>query len=115
MRHTTRTVVLAAVFLVQIAGIVHARFVRTRYLCWAPYDQISFFRIEADRGGQALSPTAIAERYRMPAAGRENRAIDNVLQTIAQFEATRGRLDPLNVRVIYHVNGGPEQTWHAPR
>ena len=101
-------------FGVQVAGIVYARFVPTRYLCWAPYDQISFYRIDADRAGRALTPAEIGARYRMPPAGRENRSIHHVLNTIAQFESTFGQADRVTVRVVYRVNGGPEQTWTAP-
>ena len=105
---------LAVVFSVQVAGLVYARFVPTRYLCWAPYDQISFYRIEADRDGRPLTTTEVGERYRMPPTGRENRSIYHVLNTIAQFESTYGRTDRVNVRVVYRVNGRPEQMWTAP-
>lgn len=111
MSRVIRPLVLALVFGVQIAGIVHARATGTRYLCWAPYDQMAFYRIEADRHGVALTPTEIVARYRMPAAGRENRSIHHVLQAIAQYEATYGRTDPVTARVAYRVNGGMEQTW----
>jgi len=114
MARVTRPIVLALVFAVQIAGIVHARFAVTRYLCWAPYDQISFYRIEADRRGLALSPDEIAARYRLPAAGRENRSIHHVLEAVAQYEATYGRADPVATRVSYRVNGGAEQVWTPP-
>jgi hypothetical protein len=110
-----RTAILAATFAVQAAGIVYARFVPTRYLCWAPYDQISFYRIEAaDRAGRALTPAEVRARYRMPPAGRENRSIHHVLNPIAQFESTYGRADRVTVRVVYRVNGRPQQTWTAP-
>ena len=105
---------LTLLFGVQLAGIVYARFVPTRYLCWAPYDQISFYRIEAQRESLALTPAEIEARYRIPAAGRENRSIHNLLSTIAQFETTYGRADGVRVHVRYRVNGGPEQVWNAP-
>jgi hypothetical protein len=111
MPRVIRPLVLAFVFGAQIAGIVHARFADTRYLCWAPYDQISFYRIEAEHRGAALTPAEIATRYRMPAAGRENRSIRHVLQAVAQYEATYGRGDAVTARVVYRVNGGVEQTW----
>ena len=114
MTREIRTAVLAVVFGVQAAGIVYARFVPTRYLCWAPYDQISFYRIEADRNGRPLTTTEIGARYRMAPAGRENRSIHHVLNSIAQFESTYGQTDRLNVRVIYRANGRPDQTWTAP-
>jgi hypothetical protein len=106
--------ILAVVFCVQAAALVHARFVPTRYLCWAPYDQISFYTIEADRAGHPLTATEIGARFRMPPTGRENRSIHHVLAAIAQFESTYGRADRVSVRVVYRVNGGAEQTWTAP-
>lgn len=114
MTFAVRTTILAFTFSVQVAGIVYARFVPTRYLCWAPYDQLTFYRIEADTGGRPLTQPAIAARYRLPPAGRENRSIHHVLNAIAQFESTYGRRDPVRTRVVYRVNGGPEQTWTAP-
>ena len=113
--HAGRLAVLAVVFGLQCAGVVYARFVPTRYLCWAPYDQISFYVIEAERDGRRLTPGEIGARYRMPADGRENRAIYHVLNTVAQYESTYGRADRLNVRVRYRTNGRPEQTWTPPR
>jgi hypothetical protein len=107
--------VLAGVFGVQLAGVVYARFVPTRYLCWAPYDQISFYEIEAERDGRRLTADEIGARYRMPPDGRENRSIHHVLNGITQFEATYGRADHVTVRVRYRTNGRPEQTWTLPR
>ena|SRR6188474_2894515 len=110
-----RSAILAVTFGVQAAGIGYARFVPTRYLCWAPYDQISFYRIEVEnREGRALTPAEVGARYRMLPAGRENRSIQHVLNAIAQFESTYGRTDSVRARVIYRVNGGPEQTWIVP-
>jgi hypothetical protein len=109
-----RAAALTLIFAVQVVGMTYARFVPTRYLCWAPYDQISFYRIEALAEDRPLTQTQIQARYRVPAVGRENRSIHNLLSTIAQFEATYGRADAVQVRVTYCVNGGPEHTWTAP-
>jgi hypothetical protein len=110
-----RVVAIALVFAVQVAGIVYARFVDTRYLSWAPYDQIAFYRIDANRDGVELTPDEITTRYRMPASGRENRSIHHVFRAIAQFEATYGRTDAVRVRVAYRVNGRAEEIWTLPR
>jgi hypothetical protein len=114
MMRGARTAILAVVVAVQLAAIVYARFFPTRYLCWAPYDQISFYRIEADRDGRPLTTREVAMRYRMAPAGRENRSIHHVMNAIAQYESTYGRFDRVNVRVVYRVNGRPDQTWSAP-
>lgn len=102
------------IFGVQMVALPYARFVQTRYLCWAPYDQISFYRIEAHREGRLLTPAEVQKRYRVPAVGRENRSIHNLFEAIAQYEMTYGRSDAVRARIIYRVNGGPEQTWTAP-
>jgi hypothetical protein len=115
MPHRIRLAVLAGFFGVQLAGIAYARFVPTRYLCWAPYDQISFYRIEAERDGQRLTADEIDARYRIPSDGRENRSIHHVLNSIMQFESTYGRSDDVTVRVRYRTNRRPEQTWTLPR
>lgn len=114
MLSVTRAIVIALVFAVQIAGLVHARVAGTRYLAWAPYDQISFYRIDANRDGVALSTIEIEQRYRLPVSGRENRSIQHVLDAVAQYEATYGRTDPVATRVRYRVNGGAEQVWTTP-
>ena len=109
-----RRAVLVAFFSIQAAGIIYARFVPTRYVSWAPYDQISFYRIDVSQGGKVFAPDEIARRYRMPASGRESRSIQHVLNAIAQYESTYGRADRVSVRVVYRVNGKPEQTWTLP-
>jgi hypothetical protein len=108
---TIRLAVLAAMFAIQVGGIGYARVAPTRFLAWAPYDQISFYRVEVYRNGRALPAAEIEGRYRLRAAGRENRSIDHVLAAIAHYEATRGADDPVRVRVVYRVNRGPEQVW----
>jgi hypothetical protein len=110
-----RRLTLAVIFAVQIAGIVYARFAPTRYLSWAPYDQISFYQIDVTLHGRGLTPVEVAARYRMPASGRENRSIHHVLNTVAQYEATYGRGDGADVVVRFRVNGGQEQVWSPPR
>lgn len=114
MASLLRTAILVLAFGVQAAAIVYARFVPTRYLCWAPYDQMSFYRIETLRDGRSLTAAEIESRYRLPAAGRENRSIHHVLNSVARYEATYGRRDPVTTRIVYRVNGGPEETWTAP-
>jgi hypothetical protein len=114
-RFTLRDVLVAAILGIQIGGIVAARFTPTRFLAWAPYDQMSFYRIEVERNSRLLEPHEVSDRYRMPAAARENRSIHHVLAAIAQYERTYGVADPVRVRVTYRVNGRDEQTWSLPQ
>ena len=110
-----RRLFLLLFFGIQLAGVVYARLVPTRYLSWAPYDQISFFDIEVDVRGKRLTPDEIEARYRLPASGRENRSIHHVLDAVALYEGTYGAADSAAVRIRYTVNGGAEESWTYPR
>ena len=110
-----RRLLLLLFFAIQLAGVVYARLVPTRYLSWAPYDQISFFQIEVDVRGTRLTPGEVQSRYRLPASGRENRSIHHVLDAVALYEQTYGAGDSAAVRVRYTVNRGEEELWTYPR
>ena len=102
-------------FALQLAGVVYARVVPTRYLSWAPYDQISFYEIEVDVRGTHLSPAEVEARYRLPASGRENRSIHHVLNAVALYERTYGAGDSAAIRIRYTVNRSEEEVWTYPR
>ena len=110
-----RRLFLLLFFAIQLAGVVYARLVPTRYLSWAPYDQISFYEIEADVRGTPLSPEEVEARYRLPASGRENRSIHHVLDAVALYEQTYGAGDSAAVRIRFTVNRGEEEVWTYPR
>ena len=112
---TSRRLFLFLFFAIQLAGVVYARLVPTRYLSWAPYDQISFFEIEVDLRGKRLSPGEVEQRYRLPASGRENRSIHHVLDAVALYEQTYGASDSAAIRIRYVVNRGAEEVWTYPR
>ena len=110
-----RRVFLLLFFAIQLVGLVYARLLPTRYLSWAPYDQISFFEIEVDVHGARLSPEEVQKRYRLPASGRENRSIHHVLNAVALYEQTYGAGDSAAIRIRYTVNRGAEEVWTYPR
>ena len=112
---TLRRLFLLLFFAIQLAGLVYARTVPTRYLSWAPYDQISFFEMEVDVGGKRLTPAEVEGRYRLPASGRENRSIHHVLNAVVLYEQTYGVGDSAAIRVRYTVNRGEEEVWTYPR
>ena len=112
---TLRRLFLLVFFAIQLAGVVYARLVPTRYLSWAPYDQVSFFEIEVDVRGKRLTPVEVRARYRLPASGRENRSIHHVLDAVALYEQTYGAGDSAAVRIRYTVNRGEEEVWTYPR
>lgn len=114
-RDALRRLFLLLFFAIQLAGVVYARLVPTRYLSWAPYDQISFFEIEVDVRGTRLSPEEVEARYRLPASGRENRSIHHVLKAVALYEQTYGVGDSASIRIRFTVNRGEAELWTYPR
>ena len=54
-----RRVLAVAVLLFQIGAIIYARFVPSRYFCWAPYDAQNDYVIEVLAAGRTLSQDEI--------------------------------------------------------
>lgn len=100
--------------LAQVVAIGYARTVPARYFCWAPYDAITLFTLEATVDGHALSNEALRARYRYGRTGRDNRSPQHVIDRIQQYEQTYGRTDPAQVTLRYRTNGGKETTWTWP-
>ena len=103
-----------AFLLFQLVMIVYARFVPSRYFCWAPYDAQSEYSLQATIGGRALTNPEIRRRYRRPQRGVDNRSIQHVIDIVQQYEQTSGRDDHARVIMKYRVNGGAEKQWHWP-
>lgn len=101
-------------FALQILGIVIGRFSNEKYFCWAPYDEISFYKIDATVNGVVLDGESIRDRYRKNKTGRENRSIHNVISIIRQYETTYGKNDTAAIELSYVVNGHKERTWIWP-
>lgn len=110
LRHT----IGVAILLFQLAAIAYARFVPSRYFCWAPYDAQNDYTIEVTIGDQALTATEIQARYRKRARGTDNRAIQHIKDIIAGYEARHGIGDHAQVTLRYRVNGAEEHTWTFP-
>ena len=94
--------------------IGYARFVPSRYFCWAPMDSQNLYEIEVVIDGQSLSDDAITARYRQPAKGGNWQAIQHVIDKTRQYEQTYGRNDGAEVVIRYTVNGGVEESWTWP-
>lgn len=112
-----RLVLAAALLLAQVGAIAYARFTPLRYFCWAPYDEITVYRIEARLGDRELSEEEIRRRYGIKAAGRDNRSSHHILHALRQAERTRERLDPAaraELTVTYWRNGLGPHTWRYP-
>jgi hypothetical protein len=99
---------------IQLGGIAYARFVPTRYLAWAPYDEIVNYEIDVEVGGRRLSEKEASERYRIGSHGRGNRSWAHLTDIIAIYESTRGRDDGASVRMRYTVNGRGPFVWRWP-
>ena len=105
---------LGIFFGLQIAGITAAKFMDTRYFCWAPYDQFSIYHIEVRIDGEKLTDEKIRQRYRKRASGRNNRSIHNIISAVRQYEETYGSSDFAVVKISYEINGHKNATWHWP-
>jgi len=109
-----RTLVGVGLLGFQIFMIGYARFVPSRYFCWAPMDSQNLYSITVVTADRELDAEEIETRYRQPAEGGNWQAIQHVLDKIQQYEETYGRGDGARVVVTYTVNGGPEETWTWP-
>jgi hypothetical protein len=109
-----RFVVLILFFGFQIVGIIYSRLVPERYFSWAPYDQLSFYTIEAEIEGKKLTSSEVSHRYNLPSSGRENRSISNLIGVIRQYELRYGKGEKIKVKVAYQTNGKSEKTWNWP-
>ena len=98
----------------QVIGIVAARFRPERYLCWAPYDEITLFETRVSVGARHLTPDEIQARYRLPDSKRDNRSWAHIPAAIAQYERTVGSADNAIVEIRYRTNGGPQKIWTWP-
>ncbi|MBI3697879.1 MAG: hypothetical protein HY238_23985 [Acidobacteria bacterium] len=109
-----RTAIGVAFLLFQLVMIVYARFVPSRYFCWAPYDAQSEYSLQVTIDGRPLTNQEIRRRYRRPQTGVDNRSIQHVIDIVQQYEETRGRDDHARVIMKYKVNGGAEEQWQWP-
>ena len=112
----SRKIFLFFFFFLQLIGIIYARFTDVRYFCWAPYDQISTYQIQVRLPSRNfLSEDEIQSRYHIPAQGRENRAIHNIISLIEKYEKSYGKQEQAEVRPFYSTNGKKQNTWNYPK
>jgi hypothetical protein len=109
-----RAILGGGLLLFQLVMIGYARFVPSRYFCWAPYDIQTEYRLDVSVGGKMLTPAEIRQRYRRPRQGVDNRSIQHVMDIVRQYEETYGRTDPAQVRMKYRINGKEEREWQYP-
>lgn len=109
-----RALIGGTILAVQIMAIVYARFVPTRYLSWAPYDEIVFYEIGVQIGDATLNEQEVRDRYRISKWGRSNRSWAHVSEAVAHYETTHGRTEAAQVQVHYTVNGRGPFVWNWP-
>ncbi len=103
-----------ALLLFQIAMVIYARFVPSRYFCWAPFDTQTDYRLQVEVGGHPLTGAQIRARYRRPQVGTDNRSPQHVIDIVQGYEEKYGRDDHAHVTMRYRVNGKQEQVWQWP-
>jgi hypothetical protein len=112
-----RTAIALMLFTFQLGAIAYARFVPTRYFCWAPYDTQTEYTATAVVNGKELTPEEFQRRYRRNRRGNDNRSPQHVIDMLQQVEQRRAHPGEENVSIVmkYRVNGKePLLEWHWP-
>jgi len=112
--HSWRLSLACLLLALELAGVIRARFVDTRWFCWAPHNQITEYTIAATVGGRPLSDAEVLARYRLPARGLDDRSYHNVLEIVRLAEERYHPGDNVQVTVTCRVNGHPPFTWRYP-
>jgi hypothetical protein len=110
-----RTLIAMLLFAFQLGAIVYARFVPTRYFCWAPYDIQTDYVATATVNGKTLSGAEFRSRYRRNSRGFDNRSPWHVIDMFRQVEEKRSKLgEQATIVMKYRVNGKEPQEWRWP-
>ena len=111
---TLRRFFLAIFFGLQVLAILIGKFSDTKFFCWAPYDQFSFYEMNVSIDGRELNDLEIYQRYRSGKKGRNNRSIHNVISNIRQYENTYAMEKNVTIEISYVINGHKRETWVWP-
>ena len=110
-----RTLIAMLLFAFQLGAIVYARFVPTRYFCWAPYDIQTDYVATAAVDGKTLTDAEFRKRYRRSSRGFDNRSPWHVIDMFRQVEEKRSKLgEQATIVMKYRVNGKEAQEWRWP-
>jgi hypothetical protein len=110
-----RTIIPILLLVFQLGAIVYARFVPTRYFCWAPFDTQTDYKASAVVNGHKLTPTEFQHRYRRPMHGFDNRSPQHVIDMFEQAEEKHAVLgDKTTIEMKYRVNGKEPSEWDWP-
>ena len=100
--------------LLQIVSVIHARFVPSRWLAWAPNDYAIGYKMQVQIDGRALSADQIGNRYHLLSESVYENPVQNMVDIMRQREQTYGRNDHAEVVLVYRPNGGSPQEWRWP-
>jgi hypothetical protein len=100
--------------LLQGGSVVHAQFVSSRWLAWAPNDYAVWYRLQVHSGGRDLSPSEIAGRYGLAAEQVYENPARNIMDIVQQRERTYARYDHAEVLLIYRTDGDAPREWRWP-
>jgi hypothetical protein len=104
-----------AFLLLQVAAVIHARFVPSRWLgAWAPNDYAVWYRLQVRVQDRPLSPDEVGQRYGLRAESVFEYPPQNLMDIVRQREQTYGRDDNAQVRLTYHEDRGPTREWRWP-
>ena len=95
----------------QLIPVIQARFVPSRWLCWAPGDYAVQYEIEVQSRGRALEPSEIQKRYGLASQGWYENPPANIMDIVRQYEQTLGKNDAARVVLTYRLDGGEKQQW----
>ncbi len=110
-----RIVIPALLLAFQLGAIVYARFVPTRYFCWAPFDMQTEYVASSTVNGRELTGAEFRRRYRRSKRGFDNRSPRHVIDMLQQVEEKRAKLgDKAAIVMKYRVNGKEPREWHWP-
>jgi hypothetical protein len=110
-----RTIIPILLFAFQLGAIAYARFVPTRYFCWAPYDTQTDYVATSIVNGHPLTAAEFRKRYRRSKRGTDNRSPNHVIDMLRQVEEKRALLgDKATIVMQYHVNGKEPLEWRWP-
>ena len=106
-----RWIPAAALLLFQSGAVIYARFVPSRYFCWAPFDMQTAYSADVEVNGRKLSPEEIRQRYRRGQTGVDNRSVQHVIDIFQQTEARYHRGDDTRITLRYRINGHIDGVW----
>jgi hypothetical protein len=110
-----KTIIPAALLIFQLGAILYARFVPTRYFCWAPFDTQTDYVATSVVNGHQLTAAEFQKRYRRNQHGFDNRSPQHVIDMLEQVEEKRAALgENATIVMKYRVNGKELREWRWP-